>query len=519
MWSRVAASTAFATVAVALASRPPRPAKRFSGSRCTRCRAPADKIAEAAEGVELAGVRADGVGHQRRRRPDREPAREARRLRRQGHADAQQEGPDGHRAGRRPGGRRLQRLALLGRAGRHPRRALSTSPARTRSSSSSRSSGTTHQGRELIALKLTQGARDEPDGSRPAVLYSSNQHAREWISLEVNRRLLHYFIDRWRANDKEIKDLLKTTELWFVISANPDGYQYTFDHERLWRKNLRDNNGDGQITVGDGVDPEPQLRRALGLRQRGLVAGPGGRDLSRSERRLGARDAGDAGPDRPHQAEVPVEPALVRPVAAVPAGLAGRHARRRLPALRRRSAALDGPIPAIPGFNPGQSADTLYVTNGETTDYADTNAGTVAYTPELGEGSAGRGLRVPRRRGADPGGVREDARLPPGPGQVGGASRESGLAGRASTSSRSTSTRTRSIRRTGRQSLFDFKFDVSYGDPQEVRVLAKRSLGAVTLQLPDQRRRGPERADQRVERRRALRPRQRRPTTTCDAAR
>ena len=30
---------------------------------------------------------------------------------------------------------------------------------------------------------------------------------------------------------------------------------------------------------------------------------------------------------------------------------------------------------AIPGFNPGQSADTLYVTNGETTDYADTNGG------------------------------------------------------------------------------------------------------------------------------------------------
>ena len=33
----------------------------------------------------------------------------------------------------------------------------------------------------------------------------------------------------------------------------------------------------------------------------------------------------------------------------------------------------------------------------------------------------------------------------------------------------------------GQQSLFDFKFAVSYGDPQEVRVLAKRSLGNVTL--------------------------------------
>ena len=43
--------------------------------------------------------------------------------------------------------------------------------------------------------------------------------------------------------------------------------------------------------------------------------------------------------------------------------------------------------PAIPGFNPGQSADTLYVTNGETTDYADDHQGTISFTPELGEGT------------------------------------------------------------------------------------------------------------------------------------
>ena len=30
-------------------------------------------------------------------------------------------------------------------------------------------------------------------------------------------------------------------------------------------------------------------------------------------------------------------------------------------------------------------------------------------------------------------------------------------------------------------SMFDFRFDKSYGDPQDVRVLARRSLGAVTL--------------------------------------
>ena len=58
--------------------------------------------------------------------------------------------------------------------------------------------GRTYQGREIIALKVTQGARGKRDGSRPAVLYSSNQHAREWITVEVNRRLLHHFVNGWR---------------------------------------------------------------------------------------------------------------------------------------------------------------------------------------------------------------------------------------------------------------------------------------------------------------------------------
>jgi len=127
--------------------------------------------------------------------------------------------------------------------------------------------GHTYQGRELMALKVTQGANHVADGSRPAVLYSSNQHAREWISLEVNRRLLHWFVDH--ANDADVKSLLRNTELWFVISANPDGYQYTFDHERLWRKNLRDNNGDGQITPGDGVDPNRNFNEHWGFDNEG----------------------------------------------------------------------------------------------------------------------------------------------------------------------------------------------------------------------------------------------------------
>ena len=115
--------------------------------------------------------------------------------------------------------------------------------------------GRTIEGRDILALKLTDWAHFVRDGRRPSVLYSSTQHAREWIAAETNRRLMFHFIDGWRSGDDEIRDLLRENELWFILVANPDGYQYTFTDERLWRKNLRDNNGNGTTEVGDGVDP------------------------------------------------------------------------------------------------------------------------------------------------------------------------------------------------------------------------------------------------------------------------
>ncbi|RPE44826.1 immune inhibitor A peptidase M6 [Streptomyces sp. Ag109_O5-1] len=115
--------------------------------------------------------------------------------------------------------------------------------------------GKTIDGQDILALKLTKGAKKSKDGSKPSVLYVSNQHAREWITPEMTRRLMHYYLDNY-STDKRIKKIVDSTELWFVLSANPDGYDYTFQNSdtRLWRKNLRDVNGDGVISAGDGVD-------------------------------------------------------------------------------------------------------------------------------------------------------------------------------------------------------------------------------------------------------------------------
>ncbi|MFC8879408.1 M14 family metallopeptidase [Streptomyces ardesiacus] len=115
--------------------------------------------------------------------------------------------------------------------------------------------GKTVRGQDILALKLTKQAKKSEDGSRPSVLYMSNQHAREWITPEMTRRLMHHYLDTYEK-DRRIRKIVDSTELWFVLSANPDGYDYTFESAdtRLWRKNLRDVNGDGTIGTGDGVD-------------------------------------------------------------------------------------------------------------------------------------------------------------------------------------------------------------------------------------------------------------------------
>ena len=162
---------------------------------------------------------------------------------------------------------------------------------RTPTSRSSRRSATRINEVPIYAMKVTKDADTTPDGTRPAVLYSAVQHAREWLAGETERRTLRLFLDNYgRTEDtaigtdgqpvagvlaREITQLVNTRELWFILIANPDGYDFTFDPaNRLWRKNLRDNNDDGEITADRRRGPEPQLPDELELRRRGLERHP-----------------------------------------------------------------------------------------------------------------------------------------------------------------------------------------------------------------------------------------------------
>ena len=102
--------------------------------------------------------------------------------------------------------------------------------------------GKTVNGKDITAVRVTSNPQRTKAGRRPTTVYVGAQHAREWITPEMVRRLLDHILDSY-GTDPAITALVNNNELWFVPVANPDGYDFTFADEgdRLWRKNLRDN--------------------------------------------------------------------------------------------------------------------------------------------------------------------------------------------------------------------------------------------------------------------------------------
>ncbi|WP_116952179.1 M14 family metallopeptidase [Jiangella endophytica] len=336
--------------------------------------------------------------------------------------------------------------------------------------------GETYEGREIIALKLTQGARGIADGTRPAVLYSSLQHAREWISGEVNRRLLNDLVDRWRSNDREVRSLLRRNEYWFVLVANPDGYQYTFDAERLWRKNLRDNDGDGVTTALDGVDPNRNYPEHFGYDEEGsssLISsdtyrGPAAGSEPETQAMLSLYDRVDfAFHVNWHSAGEWL---------IYPEGWQIGTPSADDPIYYALSGNLD--TPAIAGWEPGLSSDVLYVTNGETTDFAHAQRGTLAWTPELGEGVPGSGFVFPDDEALVQ--AEFEKVLPFALDVAKSAADPDDPVSHLGLTTKPFYLQSEDTYKAGLPQA-DFTFEYSYGDPQEVRVLAKRELGEVTL--------------------------------------
>jgi murein tripeptide amidase MpaA len=240
--------------------------------------------------------------------------------------------------------------------------------------------GETVQGQPIGAVRVTQNVQKAKDGKKPTTVYVAAQHAREWITPEMVRRLLDLYLTRYGTDDR-ITDLVEDTELWFVPVANPDGYDFTFQEgQRLWRKNLRNNDDNPAITVGDGVDLNRNSATRWGYDNEGSSPNPasetyrGPSPASEPETRALDELFGHITPQFMINYHSAAELLLY--------GLGWQVATPSPDDVIYEAMVGEDDNPAVDGYDPDISAE-LYTTNGDLDSQMQEAHGTLGFTPEM----------------------------------------------------------------------------------------------------------------------------------------
>ena len=236
--------------------------------------------------------------------------------------------------------------------------------------------GLSLENRKILALKISDNAAQ--DENEVEVLFTGCHHAREWISVEVPLLLAGYLLENY-ASDPRVRHAVDQAETWIVPLVNPDGLEYSIRHYRYWRKNRR-LNADGSF----GVDLNRNYGYAWGYDDSGSSPEPasdvyrGASPFSEPETRA-VRDLFE---QRDFRALVSFH--SFSQVILYPWGYAniptGRDARDGAIA-----SAMSSLMRGVNGrvYEYGASSASLYLTNGDTTDWAFGVAGIPAYTIEL----------------------------------------------------------------------------------------------------------------------------------------
>jgi len=243
-------------------------------------------------------------------------------------------------------------------------------------------------GTDLVAYKVTTNANTTEDGAKPGVMYHAAMHAREWISAEVVRRGYQYFLENAGNAESGIPEVLASTEVWFIPVLNPDGYDYTFQdrNSRLWRKTLRDNNNNGTIESGDGVD----MNRNFSEKWR--YDNEGSSSTASADSYRGTQPESESEVKAFHELMARIKPEFYidyhsyANLVLFPLGWQVETYGGDNPLME----ALAGTDrnPSVAGYDPDVGGE-LYTTNGEVTDTMYLQHGILGYTIELDGGSGG----------------------------------------------------------------------------------------------------------------------------------
>lgn len=88
-----------------------------------------------------------------------------------------------------------------------------------------------------------KGIRFGSSPEKHAVYIECGLHAREWITHAVCMYVAEKLLEGLKNGDEVVTELLSKTYVYMVPDVNPDGYRYTWETDRMWRKNRQPNQG------------------------------------------------------------------------------------------------------------------------------------------------------------------------------------------------------------------------------------------------------------------------------------
>lgn len=96
--------------------------------------------------------------------------------------------------------------------------------------------GETYEGRPLQVVHLLVPHDDTSHDEKRTIVVTGGVHAREWISVSSVLYGIYEILNHFESNPEEWQELAKLDFL-FIPVLNPDGYEYSWTTDRLWRKN------------------------------------------------------------------------------------------------------------------------------------------------------------------------------------------------------------------------------------------------------------------------------------------
>lgn len=108
--------------------------------------------------------------------------------------------------------------------------------------------GRTFEDRPIYAVHFAAPHDSLPGhDTRKTIVISGGLHAREWILVLLALFLVNALLEAYIANPAS--KILQNLDFIIVPVFNPDGYAYTWSHDRLWRKNRQETTQHGCVGI------------------------------------------------------------------------------------------------------------------------------------------------------------------------------------------------------------------------------------------------------------------------------